>query len=1307
MAPRGRNAIASEEVDRSYESSPDPLALSTNENNTKASRKTARKEPFSAASPSKQNRRLSVSELEFSSPTKSMMLNTPRMSGASPWRIKVTVQAEPGSDENAESPSVKRITRTKTTTVPLKDADTQSPVKRPRGRPRKSDVGAAAKPKRSGTPVKRAPRSKSRDPSVGAVESSAADVDTDVPPKKRRGRPRKSVQLLTDDDETRVVEETNVSEMTPATATKPKTTSSKKSTRFATPQSLVPAIEHTDPTPQPPPSSLPQAKPQDEESSMPTTKTISLVEHELPALDTPPHTKLGEKLRARKGTPHARKVVSVYVSSDEESEGDSDILTPTSGGEESEPQEPAQVPFAPQATHEDLHTSTGASIRCSATGTDTRSTAEDQDAEEVCVQEFEDDEGDDVQDFTNFALDEGATRMPDDTTVIDSENFSMISVDSLPSNGGFSSPPKMDEPQTTNNPSIGAQLGRQSLEPSSSNQTSSGPLTVGKSPVDTYHDSIGLLSTDSKRPNRLPRYQTPAIDIEVPSAPPAIEPVQPTIPKTETPRIGRVVTAGVALQGVLDPSRLTPQPSHKLLDEKRDELEDLFRGFSEGTRKELQAGLRLGEQLAQGQAKEHFSPAQSSPIKSQPGKALKKSVFRTHRKDRQSRLLTPEEQDDQNIAPSRETSEANDVQYPVLEPVEVENPLLSPARSEDEMSWRVDTPPVTAISAQHVPLTINQESRDSPRDTMAAATGNASKLPQHDDYSDIWQEEASRSSNSPAAEGQQAGNSPQLQDLFVDDGPIKPARGKLPRTWRRTSANNFQYSDEADSPQQPSLLHTELAEPVSDQDDKGKARLAEGPISEDPEMENEEVASDASDDTGMFFQSNMPNLFNKQRSLERRQMKADKQSLSSLLNEGESLLPESSPPIAATKSSSATTNPFLDTPPRFPGYLSSPKKSSPLRREIRGSDISSESPRRIEDESTLPIVQSSPFRTFVDGESAISTASDQQQFRFEMEGSTASSILRVRNEANEYLDAYEPQERSLNEITEVTEPSRTWYKDTTILPSSPPRRKQSFAQSMLSPTRKPVPLFSGNQDPTPRLVPSSVAVAEVTKDEEVDESSVYKDTEASSSPAAKSLNNSAPAQEPQQPGTGLLSRLTSNLFEAISSPAPPTPHPIVARFAALPKIEPWTKTHYKTLDKLYTTHLKHPALFSPSLIPATALSQTNMCLLKQFLSSNKKAYVGATFSAWGYSMLMSEELVVLCAVYMQLLSLGDIDEYEQANGRQIQMGDCGPGTPGDAIKGEDVLNRLATVVLGEAVRRDEKAGKKIDKRGALSIEWPR
>jgi hypothetical protein len=402
----------------------------------------------------------------------------------------------------------------------------------------------------------------------------------------------------------------------------------------------------------------------------------------------------------------------------------------------------------------------------------------------------------------------------------------------------------------------------------------------------------------------------------------------------------------------------------------------------------------------------------------------------------------------------------------------------------------------------------------------------------------------------------------------------------------------------------------------------------------------------------------------------------------------------------ATKEPSPTTktNPFINTPPRFPAFMSSPKKSSPLRRELQSADISTSSVQF--EESTLPLVQSSPFHTIVDGDSKISAASDQRQFRVEMEGNTASTIVRVREEANEYLDAYEPQERSLNEITEVTEePSRIWHQDRSRLPSSPPKMQQRFQQNLLS-ARKPSPLskVSPRSEKAPRSSPQQSPVHHIKQ------RVVYESVETSSSEQlqasqeASIQRNTSPKEHPK-----LIDRVKSTILR----PPPPAPHPILSRLAPLPKIEPWTRTHYKALDKLYTTHLKHPALFCPSNIPPTPLSNTNGYLLRQFISTNGNLpYVGATFHAWGYSMVMTEELVVMCSVFMQLLSLENEEEYHEVTGKRLEVGDCAPGNLGDPITGQEVLRRLATVVMGESVRRDEREGREIDRSGGLEVEWP-
>lgn len=772
--------------------------------------------------------------------------------------------------------------------------------------------------------------------------------------------------------------------------------------------------------------------------------------------------------------------------------------------------------------------------------------------------------------------------------------------------------------------------------------------------------------------------------------------------EAKTPKIGRVVKAGVALQGVLDPARETPEAGlSKTVDQRRDDLDDLFRGFSERTRRELQAGLRLGEQLSQhSQSNTQSSPALSSPIKAKAFVEPAEDVFAPQAK-RTSRLLTPEDQDDYNI-PSPVVALPSDIQYPSLSGGNEESRLLSPAnspeRDEDEMSWRVDTPPVQANNANgRCCPTINNGLGGRAHGKGMPAITNREKQ-EKEDYSDIWQEEASRSSTSLEDDGAIPDKTPQLEDLFAQDGPVKPARGKLPRTWRRKSSGDFQYSDEAEESQEPTPPSTESDESPPQRSHKStenyREKNAVGALDTPVELQDEDSdLSEGSDDTGMFFQSNIPSLFNKKRSTELRQKKTEKRNLSLLMNEGESLLLDSSPPVPISKTPvNDKPNPFLNTPPRFAAIRSSPVKSSPLRQEIRASETSSESIQQGFEESTLPLPPSSPFHTYVEGDTAFTTASDQRQFQQEMAAATStdSSLRRISNEADDYLDAYEPQERSLGEIEEVTEPSRSYNKETTMIPATSSPVKQTFEESMLNPKRVYAPLFG-----TESVSTVSASAKEVRIPEGVERIAIAK----------KPIVAVAASEEeqPAQPSSGIFGRLTSTLWSALGNSPSPLIHPVLESFDRLPKVEPWTKTHYKTLDALYQRHRKQPSLFSPS---GSSNTNTNDALLAHFARSTNLPFIGAKYSAWGYSVTIDESLGVLCAVYMQLLTLKDVREYEMQAGKPIQMGDCNPGVSGATIEEEQVVKRLATVIMGEQLRKDEKKGKTIDRSGALTVEWP-
>jgi hypothetical protein len=1265
------NNTAYDDLEGSYaESSPDPLAASINENRARARRTATRpKQPLTSTSPSKQNRRSSYA-LEASSPSKSMVLSTPRAGGASPWRIKVTVEAEPGSDEeNTMSPTVKHVTRTKTTTVPLKDPDAASPVKR-RGRPRKSDVAAtSAKVKRSGTPVKRRAKSKTRASSIGA-EGSAADVDTDAPPKKRRGRPRKSIQPQVEDTDTLVVEEPVLPDATivddmpfdkpeldqPLDAGDRMTTSQPPNT--ATPARI---------------SSLVFLREQNHNVAQ-----ANVAEYEEPIRFTPVQTELSQRLRERKGTP-ARKAKSlIEISSDEEESDDESGLHTPSGTDE-------EVPNAPD-----------------------RPTIETEEAradEDAADDRYDDEEV--AEDLTEFAFEEGATRMPDDTTILESENFSMVSVDSLPSSGELTSPAYGPTGRTPAGPNLAtirdsayltipsAEI--QQLRNSPAARTSSSGVSEGAGP------DARLAPSDAVAP---PRYKTPSMESRESSQPPPIEPTRLSPTEAATPKIGRVVTAGVALQGALDPNRLTPGagPS-RVIDE------DIFRGFSERTRRELQAGLRLGEQLAQqGPPSVRNSPAVSSPLKARMNGNANDDVFAPRNQSPSTRLLTPEDQDDHQTSLPQTTQP--EVQYPTLNVSDREPQLPSPAHSEDEMSWRVDTPPVRAVTAEVRTFAVaSNEAGQVRRGHKSAALleQNERSIATH---GDIWEEEASRSFNSPDCIPVPTENSPQLQDLFVQEGAVKPARGKLPRTWRRKSSGNFQYSDEIEEVPEQTPSSTESDEPSPEQVNKGKNKMVEAV--QEKEYDEEGDNSEGSDDTGMFFMNNLPSVFNKRQSAELKKKKSEKLDLSLLMQEGESLLPESSPPVVKSQApATGKLNPFLDTPPRFAIFQSSPVKSSPLRQEIRADTSSpSVSVHQAFEESTLPLPPSSPFHTQVDGESVMTAASDQRQFREEMAaGATDSSLRNIRNEADDYLDAYDAQERSLGEIEEVTEPSRTWVKEKSLISHGSPV-KQAFEDSMLRPARTYPSLFgaesasaslttSKSESTRARDVASTVSNSSMASQSEMkSERKITVVTQRS----VKQTEAPAHATQPTQPSSSVFGRLSSTLWTALGSPPTPPNHPILAKYDRLPKLEPWTKTHYKTLDSLYQRHKKTPTLFLPS--PSARTSNTNNAILGHFLRTQDRPFVGARYASWGYEVTMDESLVVLAAVYMQLLVLKDMWEYEEKSGKKIQMGDCGPGDAGIEIGAEEVMKRFATVVMGEALRKDEKRGVVIDRSGGLTIDWP-
>ncbi|WPH00016.1 Hypothetical protein R9X50_00283900 [Acrodontium crateriforme] len=178
--------------------SPDPLTLPSSPLLIpRASRSPTRKSP---------SRRAPIKEPTFSSPAKSIFLETGRPGQVSPWRIKVTVQAEPNDRAVTGSPSQQKLART--TKVPLK-TNSSSPAKKPRRQPTPrapSTVMDIQKPsrKRKGTPLRGQPSAKkpSPDPTTDEDRDDFAVIPTTEPavpvlkPPTRPRQPRRSLEKM-------------------------------------------------------------------------------------------------------------------------------------------------------------------------------------------------------------------------------------------------------------------------------------------------------------------------------------------------------------------------------------------------------------------------------------------------------------------------------------------------------------------------------------------------------------------------------------------------------------------------------------------------------------------------------------------------------------------------------------------------------------------------------------------------------------------------------------------------------------------------------------------------------------------------------------------------------------------------------------------------------------------------------------------------------------------------------------------------------------------------------------------------------
>ncbi|KAA6414535.1 MAG: hypothetical protein FRX48_01284 [Lasallia pustulata] len=723
---------------------------------------------------------------ETSSPTKT---TAKAENLISPWRIRVVVEAEreDGKENSHQSsiPLTKQLNqRTTTTIVPLKHAHEPSPApaKRGRGRPRKSLDSPI---KRTGTPKPRKTgRRRSQGDSVG--EHSEMDASIGVtPPRRGRGRPRKSVDTNFDDlwvasgnpiDGDQTLAASHLGDLlTRETTTKRKSRGRRKamtpvkSTASQDSSSQVEEVNGSDHG-----SDLQQDVPFSRQKH---TKPQQFQSHSSPPVSPANH------------------------------QGTKEVTVPNSMIDE-------------HALPDELHNS------------NTKMDPTDE------HEEFD--------------------------SILESEGFSMVSISSVPSAQQHLSSPvesersvQLEASEKRSGIMQGNQAGNLRTNiPSEGQSSSSRKLRNPLLQQLSAPEQSSILSHMASSPPILnPRFQTeafrerqtPSLIPSSPSLPPpqqsaplSFSPRSLDKPTDGTPKLARVVRTGIALQRVLSPATAggsSGSPvqrgfsSSSSAKSPKERLDDLFSGFSAGTRRELRAGLRLGEELAKNQAGRRISPRQepTQAANSFSTAAEDMDVFVEDASLGYPSLPTPDEKEEYALS----LPGSRQIEYPTI-PSEQ---LLSSARSavadmDDRMSWKADTPVKSVLSPpKPTEDAVSPEmSRMFHEDTMildwkaewqrereavskqiqsasesqvivihsddSEVTADADQFEVTDEEEvrdeeeaeeDIWQAEAH--SSDPALEA-----TPELSEVLFQEEVVKPRRSKLPSPWRRNS--EVVYSDE-------------------------------------------------------------------------------------------------------------------------------------------------------------------------------------------------------------------------------------------------------------------------------------------------------------------------------------------------------------------------------------------------------------------------------------------------------------------------------------------------------------------------------
>ncbi|KAL9113711.1 MAG: hypothetical protein Q9227_002156 [Pyrenula ochraceoflavens] len=796
MPPKTHNRIPQSSNESSdIFSSPDPLASPFNTTVAAALSPSRRRSqsPVRQSQPQPPIRsnilgsRLQFSDILLATPTKRSPVKG-QAEDPSPWRIRITVQAEP---EGEEAGSAGAKVQTQTMRVPLRGADAESPTEAcSKGRgPRKSTPTKSRR--RSLTPGRR------RRKSVTDLDITVLGDDDDEQPraKKKRGRASRGNAAANgkkaNSEEPTDKESTSPAQMENAKALKAKQATKRGDFDIALDEETGGEIDQTIET---------------NENGLPQEDGCSLRELDLNRVS----------LRSKSLTRHRNQP------SDQKVNGPKSLSPPTSTNIQARP--------ASRQVSDSSHYPTPDS-----------SVQDDEDAktEEVPSERVPQVPTDEDAEFDTIMESEGFTMISLDTlssTKQQSQAQNSRPVDTIEANNTSerhvspspTTPEQNDFPPPTNphpDESIDRSISRTPLSAIPSHlRPRSCRHSLANSPdassdisssLPTPHTPWHPLPIESRTqiPQSLSRQeQTPTQpnpqSSQSPRPPPPPRMGFNTAAKATPPRLSRVVRAGIALQGVLTPSPRRPihsQVQHQApgrgtsvmianssakqtQDGARERLDDLFGGFDSETRRELRAGLRFGEELARRASGAKAHSARSSPAVEYPDLSSAKS----RSVERNNRQMTPEEKrlpGDRASAREREWQIEREAVSRRIEQAEESQIVVIDSDDENEPAERhlqSNSSPI-GRNSQHDVSMPDAQSFFSERSVHNGhdVDGAQDQAEEEGEEEDIWLQEAHNSSNNSLDSPSHLEYHSSPPQPVVQISQEKPRRTLIPSPWKR------------------------------------------------------------------------------------------------------------------------------------------------------------------------------------------------------------------------------------------------------------------------------------------------------------------------------------------------------------------------------------------------------------------------------------------------------------------------------------------------------------------------------------------